>query len=123
MPLVSSSREAISRTTPSKLAEPGRLRVKFSHISAALKQGSNGDSHVVGFWWFAMNAIDAMRLFSIAIRFPNLDLAGCRLTGQFTGWLFPSEVLKTPLAGDNVWRRHIGPKLKAIGLGWVNFQV
>jgi integrase len=39
------------------------------------------------------------------------------------GWLFPSETLNTPLAKDNVWRRHIGPKLKAIGLGWVNFQV
>src|SRR5262245_50862680 len=39
------------------------------------------------------------------------------------GWLFPSETSKTPLAKDNVWRRHIGPKLKAIGLGWVNFQV
>jgi hypothetical protein len=38
-----------------------------------------------------MNAIDAMRLLSMAIRFPNLDLAGCRLAGQFTkyrpGWL------------------------------------
>jgi integrase len=39
------------------------------------------------------------------------------------GWLFPSETLKTPLAKDNVWRRQIGPKLEAIGLGWVNFQV
>ena len=39
------------------------------------------------------------------------------------GWLFPSENLKTPLAKDNVWRRNIAPTLKAIGLGWVNFQV
>ena len=39
------------------------------------------------------------------------------------GWLFPSEKVKTPLAKDNVWRRHIGPKLEKIGLGWVNFLV
>jgi integrase len=29
----------------------------------------------------------------------------------------------TPLAKENVWRRSIHPKLKAVGLGWVNFQV
>ena len=39
------------------------------------------------------------------------------------GWLFPSEKITTPLAKDNVWRRHIGPKLQAIGLGWVDFHV
>jgi integrase len=39
------------------------------------------------------------------------------------GWLFPSENLTTPLAKDNAWRRYISPKLKAIGLGWVNFHV
>ena len=38
-------------------------------------------------------------------------------------WVFPSETLKTPLNRDNVWRRSILPKLKEIGLGWVNFQV
>jgi len=38
-------------------------------------------------------------------------------------WVFPSETLKTPLAKDNCWRRWIGPKLKAVGLEWVNFQV
>jgi integrase len=36
--------------------------------------------------------------------------------------VFPSERM-TPLRPENVWRRHIGPKLKAAGLGWVNFQV
>ncbi len=36
-------------------------------------------------------------------------------------WVFPSE-RDTPLRKDNVWRR-IGPKLAAVGLGWVNFQV
>jgi integrase len=38
-------------------------------------------------------------------------------------WVFPSEVGTTPLRKDNVWRRHIGPKLTAMGLGWINFQV
>jgi integrase len=38
-------------------------------------------------------------------------------------WAFPSEKLTTPLRKDNCWRRHFGPQLKAIGLGWVNFQV
>jgi integrase len=39
------------------------------------------------------------------------------------GWLFPSERGTTPVAKDNVWRRHFLPRLKEIGLGWVNFQV
>lgn len=38
-------------------------------------------------------------------------------------WVFPSENGTTPLRKDNVWRRHVGPKLKAAGLGWINFQV
>ena len=38
-------------------------------------------------------------------------------------WVFPSETLKTPLAKDNCWRRWIAPRLKAVGLEWVNFQV
>ncbi|HEY2842676.1 MAG TPA: hypothetical protein VGJ09_03460, partial [Bryobacteraceae bacterium] len=38
-------------------------------------------------------------------------------------WVFPSETWKTPVSKDNVWRRHIGPKFKAAGLSWVNFQV
>ncbi|HYR87019.1 MAG TPA: tyrosine-type recombinase/integrase [Terriglobia bacterium] len=38
-------------------------------------------------------------------------------------WVFPSETLKSPLNRDNVWRRSIGPQLKEVGLGWVNFQV
>lgn len=37
-------------------------------------------------------------------------------------WVFPSERM-TPLAKENVWRRHIGAKLEKAGLGWVNFQV
>jgi integrase len=38
-------------------------------------------------------------------------------------WMFPSETLTTPLAKDNVWRRSIRPKLKALGLDWVDFHV
>lgn len=38
-------------------------------------------------------------------------------------WVFPSETGKTPLGRDNVWRRRIGPKLKAAGLGFVDFHV
>lgn len=38
-------------------------------------------------------------------------------------WVFPSETGKTPLGRDNVWRRRITPRLKAVGLGWVDFHV
>lgn len=38
-------------------------------------------------------------------------------------WVFPSETLKTPLAKDNCSRRWIAPKLKAVGLDWVDFHV
>lgn len=38
-------------------------------------------------------------------------------------WVFPSETGKTPLGAHNVWRRWIAPRLKAVGLEWVNFQV
>lgn len=37
-------------------------------------------------------------------------------------WVFPSERM-TPLAKENIWRRHIGAKLEKAGLSWVNFQV
>ena len=40
-----------------------------------------------------------------------------------SGWLFPSERGTTPVAKDNVWRRHFLPRLKEVGLEWVNFQV
>ena len=38
-------------------------------------------------------------------------------------WLFPSEKLTTPFSRENCWQRNLGPRLKANGLGWVNFQV
>ena len=37
-------------------------------------------------------------------------------------WLFPSESGK-PIARDNVWRRYMQPKLKAVRLEWATFQV
>ena len=51
------------------------------------------------------------------------DIALWREMCPADGWVFPSETLKTPLRPGNVWRRHIGPKLRAIGLEWINFQV
>ncbi len=39
------------------------------------------------------------------------------------GWLFPSERLETALWADNIWRRHIRPRLQEKGFGWVCFQV
>ncbi len=41
---------------------------------------------------------------------------------QGDDWLFPSENGK-PISRDNVWRRHMLPKLEPIGLGWATFQV
>jgi integrase len=37
-------------------------------------------------------------------------------------WVFSSE-RNTPLSRDNVLRRSISPRLKTVGLAWVNFQV
>lgn len=37
--------------------------------------------------------------------------------------MFPSEKGTKPVWKDNLWRRHIGPKLEAVGLGWVDFHV
>lgn len=38
-------------------------------------------------------------------------------------WVFPSETLRTPIAKDNIWRRHFSPFLEKVGLGWVTFQI
>jgi integrase len=38
-------------------------------------------------------------------------------------WLFASENPDKPLWRDNVWHRHMLPKLKKVGLAWANFQV
>ncbi|MEW5976036.1 MAG: tyrosine-type recombinase/integrase [Acidobacteriota bacterium] len=38
-------------------------------------------------------------------------------------WVFPSETMRTAVAKDNCWRRHIAPRFNEAGLEWVNFQV
>jgi integrase len=38
-------------------------------------------------------------------------------------WVFASENRAEPLWRDNVWYRHMKPKLDNVGLGWANFQV
>ena len=45
------------------------------------------------------------------------------LNASADAWVFPSESGKTPISRNNLWRRRIGPKLKAAGLGWVDFHV
>lgn len=44
------------------------------------------------------------------------------VTTDDLAWVFPSENM-TPLYRENVWRRHMLPKLASIGLEWVSFQV
>jgi len=43
--------------------------------------------------------------------------------GKPKAWIFASENPSTPLWRDNVWRRHMEPKLKTVGLQWATFQV
>ena len=38
-------------------------------------------------------------------------------------WVFPSETGETPVSKENCWSRNFAPKLQAVGLDWVNFQV
>ena len=38
-------------------------------------------------------------------------------------WVFASENAEKPLWRDNVWYRHMKPKLETVGLEWANFQV
>ena len=38
-------------------------------------------------------------------------------------WVFASENPATPMWRDNVWRRHMQPRLEKVGLGWATFQV
>ena len=38
-------------------------------------------------------------------------------------WVFPSENPSKPLWRDNVWYRHMKPRLEKVGLAWANFQV
>jgi integrase len=45
------------------------------------------------------------------------------VSDQPDAWVFASENPLTPMWRDNVWYRHMQPKLKTIGLEWGNFQV
>lgn len=45
------------------------------------------------------------------------------ISAEPDAWVFPSEKGTTPIAKDNCWLRNFAPKIQAIGLGWVNFQV
>lgn len=38
-------------------------------------------------------------------------------------WVFASENAAKPLWRDNLWRRHMKPRLEKIELGWADFQV
>jgi len=38
-------------------------------------------------------------------------------------WVFASENPATPMWRDNLWRRHMQPKLETVGLQWATFQV
>jgi integrase len=38
-------------------------------------------------------------------------------------WVFPSENPSKPLWRDNLWYRHMKPRLDKVGLRWANFQV
>jgi integrase len=42
---------------------------------------------------------------------------------QPEAWVFASESPATPMWRDNVWYRHMKPKLETIGLEWATFQV
>jgi integrase len=48
-------------------------------------------------------------------------LAVCPVSSE--GWLFPSEILSTPMSKDNMLYRYIRPRLLKVGLGWVDYQV
>jgi len=45
------------------------------------------------------------------------------LPTQPKAWVFASENHLKPMWRDNVWRRHMQPRLEPLGLGWANFQV
>ena len=47
-----------------------------------------------------------------------VELMGTKLEA----WVFASENPAKPMWRDNVWYRHMKPKLEPIGLGWANFQ-
>ena len=53
----------------------------------------------------------------------DLDLWLEATPGGPDDWLFPCENQKMPIGADNMMARYIRPKLKAVGLGWVDYRV
>jgi hypothetical protein len=45
------------------------------------------------------------------------------LPEQPEAWVFASENPSVPMRRDTVWRRHVQPRLKTVGLEWATFQV
>jgi len=47
-----------------------------------------------------------------------------RLVGDCPeAWVFASENPERPMWKDNVWNRHMKPRLEKVGLEWANFLV
>jgi len=93
----------------------GHLTDTHAHIKQRVYRGvidSPKSSHSVRRAALAEGVIEEIR----AWREVSLDSSA-------DAWVFPSETGKTPLSRDNVWRRRIGPHLKAAGLDWVDFHV
>ena len=54
------------------------------------------------------------------------DIEDWRAASPMNGeddWVFSSHTGETPLSRDNIARRHMGPVLNPVGLGWVDFHV
>lgn len=120
------------------LALRERLIVKFAVLAGmrpgeifGLRRGHIGEDHVSVSQRVYRGDIDTPKTVKSVrkVALPEglrLDLKTWLATSPDTGsdgWLFPSENVGTPLAKDNLWRRHIASKLEKIGLGWVNFHV
>ena len=71
-------------------------------------------------WTFAVVAPVARRRSTRAARTTAPGTSGARPNDA---WLFPSEALRTPISYSNIWRRRIGPALKAAGIAGANYQV
>ena len=51
------------------------------------------------------------------------NLLEAEINSNPEAWVFPSEKIETPIRKENLWFRSMRPRLRAVGLGWVNFQV
>ena len=115
-----------------------RLVVKFA-VLAGLRPGE-----ILGLKWrhlFATHAEVRQRVYRDRIDTPKTrrsirnaalpcgllaDIEDWRVASRKNGpdhWVFPSRTGETPLSRDNMARRHMGPLLNSVGLGWVDFHV